>query len=342
MLRYAALFAVRSKPEEVTMDNPHDDLIERLQAQVQPVAPDDTMAEAGRKALLNDLVKMLHHEAGSRLGEDIEEVHDMRVSIRRQRSTFRLLADYYKPKAILPYLEQLRRIGQVLGAVRDLDVLIHDLQEFQATLDPAQSDDLQPVFALLDKKRALARHDLLRALDKKNYQRFINDYAAFLTAPGKGARPVETDDQTPYQVRHLLPPLIYEHLGAVRAYDSVLAEADATTLHALRIEFKRLRYVVTIFTDVLGPSINDFIGELKTIQDQLGRVNDIRTAQDRLSDLIAQLDPKTQEAAIIALQAYIDRLEVERLGFGDSMADVWQHFNTKTVQRQLATAIAGM
>jgi CHAD domain-containing protein len=342
MLRYAAIFAVCDNPKPGSMDNPHEELIARLQAQIQPIVAEDPMAEAGRKALLNDLVKMLHHEAGSRLGEDIEEVHDMRVAIRRQRSTLRLLEIYYKPKAIQPYLEQLRRVAQVLGAVRDLDVLIHDLHEFQATLDPAQPDDLQSVFDQLDEQRALARHDLLRLLDKKSYQRFINDYADFLTTPGKGARPVETHDVTPYQVRHLLPTLLYEHLGAVRAYDTVLAEADAATLHALRIEFKRLRYVVSIFTDVLGSTINDFITELKTIQDHLGRLNDIRTAQDRLSDLIAQLDPETQGAAIVALQAYIDRLEAERLGFGDSIADLWQHFNTKTVQRQLAMAAAGL
>src|SRR4051812_17496203 len=95
--------------------------VELLQAQLQPVEPLDTMAEAGRKILLSDLVKMLDHEAGSRSGEDLEDVHDMRVALRRMRSTLRLLADYYKPKTIDPYLVEMRKLAHALGTVRDLD-----------------------------------------------------------------------------------------------------------------------------------------------------------------------------------------------------------------------------
>jgi CHAD domain-containing protein len=313
-----------------------EELIADLQAQITPIEPQDSMAEAGRKALLDDVVKMLHHEAGSRIGDDPEEVHDMRVSIRRMRSTFRLLGDYYKPKAIRPYLTEMRRIAQALGGVRDLDVMIEKLRAFQEGFE--QRDDLEPVIDQFDQRRTKARKELIRALDKDAYRRFVEDFSSFTTKAGKGALPIDKDDIHPFQVRHLLPGLIYAHIAAVRAYDSALENANDETLHALRIEFKRLRYAVTIFSDVLGTSINDFLSELKTIQDHLGDLNDIRAAKERLDEIAPELEPRALEA----LYQYVQSMDEAQERLRDGFDEVWKHFNTKTVQRQLAYAVAGL
>src|SRR5258706_11423347 len=108
--------------------------IEKLSAAIQPVAADDNIAEAGRKILLAEFVKMLQHETGSRTGEDIEDVHDMRVATRRMRSLFRLLKPYYKRSAVQADKTELRHLAWTLGAVRDLDVLIDDVRTYHATL----------------------------------------------------------------------------------------------------------------------------------------------------------------------------------------------------------------
>ena len=324
------------------MSTNHEELLESLQTQVSPILPQDTMAEAGRKALLNDFVKMLTHEAGSRVGEDPEEVHDMRVSIRRMRSILGLLADYYKSKAVKPYLSEMRRVARALGEVRDLDVMIADMQAYAETLDDEMREQLQPVRDLLDRQRAQARKSLIRLLDKGPYRRFVEDFSAFVTKPGKSAHAVELDEIHPFQVRHLLPGLIYEHLAAVRAYDGAISDADPLTLHALRIEFKRLRYVVSVFTDVLGTSANDFIAELKTIQDHLGRIADMRAAKDRLHDTTDDLNKEEQAGALEALRQYIDHLDEEQDRLIETFGEVWRHFNTRTVQRQLSNAIASL
>jgi CHAD domain-containing protein len=321
---------------------PAPSLTDTLQAHVLPIESTDLMAEAGRKALLNDFIKTLAHEAGSRAGEDPEEVHDMRVGMRRMRSTLRLLGAYYKTKTVDPYLVEMRKLAEALGVVRDLDVMIAELQAYQAKLDETGKADLQPALDQLDKERTKARKDLIRLLDKGAYRDFIKDFSAFLTKPGKGALPVDVDDIHPYQVRHLLPELLYQHLAEVKAYDSALTDADGVTLHALRIEFKRLRYAVTIFSDVLGGSINDFITELKTIQDHLGKIADIRAAKDRLKSITDDLDKDKQAQTIAALQQYVDHLDQEQKALQDSFAEVWKHFNTKTVQRHLSNSIASL
>ncbi len=318
-----------------------DELIAVLEPQIQPIKPDDTMAEAGRKALLPDLVKMLKHEAGSRTGEDIEDVHDMRVSIRRIRSTLRLLSNYYKPSAIAPYNRQLSRIARTLGVVRDLDVLIDNLMGYAATLPEDQHAALQPVLNKLNRERDTARKDLNKLFDKKTYRRFLEDFGKFLTTAKAGARSLE-GDLAPVQVRHLLPTLIYDHLGHVRAYDSAIGKADATTLHALRIEFKRLRYAVSLFSEILGSTIKNFIDELKTAQDHLGNLNDISTAEARLNELIDSLEPDEAGPAIEILRAYITYLKSKETALRTGMSEVWTRFNSKTVQKHLASAITAL
>ncbi len=311
------------------------DRIDVLQSQQQSVLPEDGMAEAGRKALLSELVKMLQHEAGSRTGEDIEDVHIMRVTIRRMRSLLRLLEAYYKDKEIRSYSQGLSRVAWALGSVRDLDVLIEDLKKFQLTLNADQQASLQEIVDTLDQRRNDARQELNHLLDSKSYRRFVRDFSDFLTRTLEKGKPKAI---VPYQVRHVLPMMIYERLAAVRAYETVIHEADDKTLHALRIEFKRLRYAVSLFEEVMGDSIKDFITELKTMQDQLGRLNDIHVARERLESWLDGLN----EGHAGTVAAYITYLETEEPALRAGLPAAWERFNTRKVQQKLASAILAL
>ena len=310
------------------------DLNAELQSHVQTIEPSDTMAEAGRKLMLKDYIVMLEHEAGSRTGADIEDVHDMRVATRRLRSALRLLEPYYKSKPIRVFRAQLSKVADALGEVRDLDVLIYDLEKYSKK----QEVSLVAAIAVLDGARAEARHDLNRALDKRDYARFVESFRHFLLTPGAKARALDSDTLTPTQVRHILPTLAYEYLGAVRAYDSAIEEGEPTTLHALRIEFKRLRYLLHFFIDVLGTTAGDFLKDLKAIQDHLGRMQDIQVATDRLEDVLPELGD--EDAA--ALSAYLDALNAESEDLSSKFAAVWKKFNGTTTQRKLASALVGL
>jgi CHAD domain-containing protein len=335
-----------------------EDYITQLEGQLQSVVPDDTMAEAGRKILLADFIKMLKHDAGARLGEDPEAVHDMRVATRRMRSSFKLFENFFKSKWIFDYNRRLRKIARALGSVRDLDVMIEGVQQYVTSLElpartshkklseeekaareaakaelDAQREAMNAGLARLTARRDKARGELVDMLDSKSYRRFVADFGEFLTTTGQGA----SKDST-YPAGLMLPGIIYDRLAAVRAYDHEVEAHTPETLHALRVEFKRLRYAVSSFTDVLGKESEDFIDELKAIQDHLGRLNDIVVAQATFSDLLEDLD----ETNAAALQAYIDKLATEQVDLQNSFADVWKRFNTKTVQRKLALAVAGV
>lgn len=309
--------------------------IEKLSAAVQPVTAEDHIAEAGRKILLSEFVKVLQHDEGSRNGEDIEDVHDMRVAIRKTRSLFRLLKPYYKRSAISTFKGELRHLAMTLGAVRDLDVLIEDIHAYQATLKAAEQADIQQAIDDLDKQRESARHELVDVLDSRLYRRLIKDYSKFLTSEGDGTKAADKDSVTPAQVRHVLPIIIYQRLAGVRAYDSVLAEANAPTLHALRIEFKQLRYTLSLFSEVLGPQTSEYIDEVKALQDCLGHMNDAVVARTYLSDFL-------KDSHLAALNGYLASLEEKEIALKGQLTELWMQFNTRKVQQKLSAAILAM
>jgi CHAD domain-containing protein len=320
------------------MTTDHHEQIEHLESQIQQVAPQDTMAEAGRKVLLKEFVRMLKHEAGSRTGEDLEDVHQMRVSTRRIRSTLRLLRRYYRARALSRYRRRLRKVARALGAVRDLDVLIADLSQFQTALDAEQQAGLKTAIERFEQKRAAARADLISIFDGKAYRRFVSDFGEFLTTPGAGAKTLHSDDIVPVQLRHVLPGMIHDCLAAVLAYDAVVGDADAERLHGLRIEFKRLRYIVALFDEVLGSQMADFVEELKAIQDHLGRLNDIAIAHQHLDALVAGRDGYVPSA----MQAYSERLDAEAADLLAKFPVVWSRFNSRKVQSKLSSGLLAL
>jgi CHAD domain-containing protein len=315
-----------------------DERIAELRAHVTPVLPDDPMSEAARKALLKDFIRMLDNESGSRTGADMMHVHQMRVATRRMRSVFQLLGGHFKSKAVSGYQRRLRQIARALGQVRDLDVTIANLTRFQETLGDTDRTALQKPIDILSQRRDSERKKLDKALDKKGYHKFVDDFTAFVTTPGEGAQSLPQGDGVPTEVRHLLPVAAYEHLAAVRAYGRSLADAENETLHLLRIEFKRLRYLLSIFDDVLGKAGKDFIGEIKIVQDHLGRLQDAVVAEAHFRGLAPQLDD-TERAAV---DLYLASLASEYADLRATFPDVWKRFNTRTVQRQLGSAISGL
>jgi CHAD domain-containing protein len=307
--------------------------------------PDDSMVEAGRKALRFNFERMLFHEPVARLGEDIEGVHDMRVATRRMRSAFRLFGPFFDPQVTRPLVRGLRRIAAALGEVRDLDVFRQKAEHFVAGNPGA---DLSPLFTTWQDDYDAARAALLDALDGRRFARFVERLHSFVTTPGAGALPAQPDGIVAYQVRHVAPRLIYEHYEQVRAYEAVLDGAPITTLHALRIDFKRLRYAMEFFEEVLGPEARLVIKEIKAMQDHLGDLNDTSVAVPLLGDFITTQRtlysgvPQFLRPDISGVIAYADFQAVEQQRLLDTFPEVWANFNREEMRRSLALAVAAL
>jgi CHAD domain-containing protein len=313
---------------------------------IPPIQPGEPMSEAGRKLLQLHFGKMLANEQGTRLGEEIEALHDMRVATRRMRAAFQLFEPHFDAQALAPLGKGLRRTGRTLGAVRDLDVLLDKARAFAAALPPEQAPTFEPLLVEWTARRELARRQMLAYLDGRAYHRFVTDFQAFVAAPGAGALPIPPGAPVPHQVRHIVPRLILTRYAAVRAFETVIPGAALTTMHALRIECKGLRYALEFFRDVLGPETSGLIKQVVTLQDLLGELQDACVAEGLLTEFLAGQRagaPKREQApALDGVETYLAAQQTRQAALLAGFPAPWADLTGPEFRCSLALALAAL
>lgn len=314
--------------------------------EVSGVVAEDSMADAGLKVFRFHFANMLAYEPGTRSGENMEDLHKMRVATRRMRAAFIVFEDAFQIKYVRPYLKGLRMTGRMLGRVRDWDVLIDNASRYAENLPEEQKSDMVPLMDAWTAAREHNRDRLCSFLDSEEYTEFRRTFNLFLHNPGPGVLPVPDNLPIPSRVKELAPVLIYERLAEVRAFEPLLVDASIETLHALRIEIKRLRYTVEFFQDILGPDVGSIIDQMKSMQDHLGELNDDQIAAQRIAQFLEDWDIDQEQLpiserrnpeTIVSYMAY-NHSELHRLTA--TFKDVWAAFNQEEFRRQLALAIS--
>lgn len=102
-----------------------------------------TFRDAAGRVILTRWRELMSYEEGTLLGEDIEELHAMRVSSRRLRSAMDAFAPVFPRRSFAARLKVVKRVTDTLGRARDLDVQI---DAFTAMLEVLPSDE-QPGIA---------------------------------------------------------------------------------------------------------------------------------------------------------------------------------------------------
>jgi CHAD domain-containing protein len=318
---------------------------------------DDTMAEAARKTLLYHLQRMMIYEPGTRVGEDPEELHDMRVATRRMRAAMRVFQDYLAMQQFKPFLKTMRETGRELGAVRDLDVFMIKTQCYIDSLPPEERSGLDPLVEAWRMERERARAELLAFLDGDRYQRFKERFETFLRVPGAGAGRVTGDDgePAPTRVGDVLPGVLFDRLALVKAYDGPISQPDAplAVFHQLRITSKGLRYTLEFFQEVLGSDSKPLIDRTKQVQDHLGDLQDAVVTCDVLLGFLGSGTwgpPRTDKkgartlfpvnAPGVATYLAVKQSEIDRLM--RTFGPLWVQMHGSEFSRPLASLVAAL
>ena len=308
------------------------------------VRADEPLAEAGRAILRFHYERMLANEDGTREGKDIEALHRMRVATRRQRAAFRVVAPYFRRKAIRDFQNDLRTAAGRLGAVRDLDVLIAAAEDYQSSLGVESAGSLVPLLDAWRTRRDAAHDELLAYLNGDDYQMFKEGYGAFLSSTGAGVKDAAPDGSPePHLVRHILPAEIGEHYGRVRAYDAVRGWGSIETIHALRIEAKRLRYLLEFFSEALPPGVVEAIEALVALQDHAGELHDVDVTIGLLRHFLMHSAHASSEPAVAAAVTGYLKLQQARLRtLQRAFKRPWRRVAGKRMRSVLARAVAAL
>ncbi len=251
------------------------------------IAEDSTMGELAFAVLRRQLAVVRTKEPGTRLGEDPEELHDMRVATRRLRAALALFADVLPVRAQV-FRQELGWLGGVLGAVRDLDVQREGLADMAAATAgwsagarPEDHDPLAELSALLERDRDAARADMLAALDSVRWERLARGLSA-MVQQGPARRSVATREPAVIGMPDLV---VARHDKVAKAGKRAKRSGVVSDFHRLRIACKRLRYALEFSAEVYGGRTGRFVRQLTALQDELGLMQDAEVASTRLAEL---------------------------------------------------------
>jgi triphosphatase len=251
------------------------------------VSATSTMGDVAFAALRRQLAVLRAKEPGTRLGEDPEELHDMRVATRRLRAAFSLFENVLPVRAQV-FREELGWLARLLGAVRDLDVQLENLagmsfSDVDLALASEQhgGDPLAELTELLEREREAARADMLQGLDSVRWDRLAKGLTV-MAQQGPARRSLATREPAVIS----LPALVLtRHEKVTKAAKRAKRSGVVTDFHALRIRCKRLRYALEFSSDVYGGRTSRFVRSLAVLQGELGEMQDAEVASLQLAAL---------------------------------------------------------
>lgn len=214
-------------------------------------------------------------EAGTRSGRDPEDLHKMRVAVRRLRAILRASQPLFDAKWVKGLRSELGWLGTALGDARDLDVLREYLGSELTSLEGTERKAGQRLLRRLDADRARSRGVLRRVLDGRRYARLLARLQASLAAPQVASTGLSLLDSAAAEFKKLR-----------RAVKALSGHPSAEDLHEIRIKVKRARYAAELVGADAGGRGQRFIDQAKKIQDILGEHQDAVVLEEYLHEVI--------------------------------------------------------
>ena len=255
-----------------------------------PTVPDASM-DATRFALTmvrRGVLAMLAQEPATRLGDDPEALHDLRVAA-RCLETYIGAFRAHLPVALVKCRKPLRDMRQALGRARDVEVQLAELDEFAGELPEAERPSLEPLRQHLELVRREARAAMLETLDADDTQDLLwrLETGVAERAPESPVAP-DTSAMRAISATQLLAALVPEAFRRVRKRAARLSpDSPSEEFHATRTRVKRLRHVVECARPLFDGSVKEFRRALQQLQDVLGTLQDSHVASERLRELAA-------------------------------------------------------
>jgi triphosphatase len=276
----------------------------------EPVALDPAMTveAALRKIGLSCLTQLLRNESAV-LAVLPEGVHQMRVAIRRIRSVVSSLKKMFPAEDRGWIAQEFRWLGGALGSARNIDVFATELLEPARTAMPDEPG-WRDLAAVLDRLR-LAAYDHIRSeILSARYTATMLRLLRWLEASGWRAHVSSaTAALLGSPIGEVAPRVLDRRRRQVRRRSKGFDRLTPRQRHELRIAAKKLRYTIELFGNLFGDNDSrKFVRELKRLQDDLGYANDVRVGHEFLTELFAEIDPKSPAAhAWIAVLEWHDQ-----------------------------------
>ncbi len=154
-------------------------------ARIEGLGPDSRFREAIAQTIETRFDEMMRHRAGTILGRDPEELHDMRVASRRLRAAMDVATDCF-PKKYAYYHRTVKQLTDALGGVRDCDVMREALLEYRRSRPDVERPAINRMLQDLKSERDARRLEMLAFFQRLDDERFDVRFRGFLAEHSRG------------------------------------------------------------------------------------------------------------------------------------------------------------
>ncbi|MEI8033764.1 MAG: CHAD domain-containing protein [Chlorobiaceae bacterium] len=261
---------------------------------------DAPIHESAQKLLRFTLSVMRQNENGIITDIDTEFLHDYRVAIRRSRSILKQLKGVFAPKETAYYLNQFLSLGKRTNALRDMDVYLLHRTEYSLWLPALLQPSLKPFFSDMEASRKKMHKQCCRHLDSAGHRSFLDKWERWITQTELPDAAEAPNASTP-TATVAASAVRKSWKKVVRHGRQISRDATDSELHSLRIDCKKLRYLLEFFSSIFpGKTIGPAIGHLKELQDNLGSFVDYGVQLEFLEQRLSSMHPDGGDIAGVA------------------------------------------
>lgn len=297
-------------------------------------------ANAAARLILRHLLEIMRaNEEGIKIDADIEHLHEYRIAVRRTRSALGQIRNVFPPEETGYFKGEFQKLNRLTNDLRNLDVFLAIEAGYRAKLPDDMREDMTPLFDYLRCRRSGALDVVVAGLESKPYKRFLGEWDRFLQRPIGENYP-----------RNAYKPIIKPARRRInRQYHAILVDGahalqslEDEILHTLRIECKKLRYLLGFFAELFPPKeTTSLLKQLKRLQDNLGTVSDLGNQRNYLLSIadVLDVDGLQGRRTLVATGALIEMIAREQQSIRSDFAKAFKNFSSPTHQKQFRKMI---
>jgi len=287
-----------------------------FKAEPLAVAKRARVTELAAAALANAVDHMRRNVRGARARRDPDFVHQLRVGARRARVVLRLFRKRIGEDRANALGRDLRWVFQVLGELRDRELLLADVVE------PLSKEERDPALSLLAtelvRERKRAAHDVKDALGGKRFERLLSNLDTL-------RRELQQEKAAGKRARKWGKKRLDKRLEAVLSRRDAALGPDESARHELRKELKKLRYAAELMRSLWSKKkVKHYLDRMEALQDALGALNDVATGRKLLPLAAASAPADTSSAVELCERELMARLAERAPALAPAFADFEQ------------------
>ncbi|MGI0481162.1 CHAD domain-containing protein [Geminocystis sp. CENA526] len=264
-----------------------------------------TLADFAFNAIAKQTKKIVKYEEKILTENDPENLHQIRVGMRRLRSVLSVFSIVIIiPSSITD--KKISYLARILGKQRDLDILKINLENkfHHKSLEEESVLVGKIIHKMSESNLDSNTNNLITILTSKKYQHLKEDLLSWLDNPRFSSIALQN-------IKNVLPDLLLPQIsrfflqsgwlvgtnidenGVIQIQENLsekkinlLINQQGESLHKLRKEAKKTRYQLELFTEFYPEEYQEYLGFIVQVQEILGEIQDNLCLQDHLTEVI--------------------------------------------------------